>query len=410
MHLLMLLFQCVVMITLARLLWKPMTVIGQPKVIGEMAAGFILGPTVLGALFPAMSGLIFPPESLALINTVGGIVVTVYIFVVGLEFDMHHIQGRIKPIIATAAGSILIPAASGFVVAGLLYNILKPSAPEFAFKLFFATCFAVTAFPVLLRTLEDRGMEKSATGVYAMAISAVIELVAWGCLPIILSVAKGGGGAYSTVALAVAYMAIWLTVVRRSASAYWQKIDVDSAASWFGLLFIAIGSAYVAEVIGIHKIIGAFVGGFILPRPVARHFVAKIKKPATFLLPIFFAAAGLKCKLGLENGAEDLLLTICLIIFAYSIKVVGSALPARLFQGVSDWKNALVVGHLMGSKGAMELAIIGIGLSANLLDQRTFSMLAIVTIANTAMAPWGVSATEALGSRKTEEVSDAAAA
>lgn len=405
-----LLFQCVVMIVLARLLWKPMAYIGQPKVIGEMTAGFILGPTVLGALLPTFSNLIFPADSLPMINTVGGIVVAVYIFVVGLEFDQEHIHGKIKPILGTAAGSILIPAVGGFCVAGLLYDVLRPSAPEFAFKLFFATCFSVTAFPVLLRTLEDRNMEKSATGVYAMAIAAVIELVAWGSLPIVLSIAKGGDGAYKTAALAITYLAIWVTLVKKIADLYWQKVRIDGLASWIGFLAVGIGSAYIAEIIGIHKIIGAFVGGFILPRQTARFFIEKIKVPATFLLPIFFAAAGLKCKLGLENGSDDLILTLGLVIFAYSIKVVGSAIPAKIFRGVPNWNSALAVGHLMGSKGAMELAIIGIGLSSGLLDQRTFSMLAIVTIANTAMTPWGITTTEVIATRKAEEVTDAAAA
>jgi Kef-type K+ transport system membrane component KefB len=385
----MILIQVTAIIGIAWLLRRPARSIGLPIVIGEMLAGFLLGPTFFGTFAPQAFRLAFPVESIKQISELATMIITTYCFVIGLEFDASHIQGRRASLALTALTSAIFPAVTGYIAGSILAANATTAFPA-TFRLAVAMCFAVTAFPVLLRIVEDAGMSDHATGIFSIGISAVLELIVWASLPIILAFATAGDVAQALPALAwvVGFLIIWFTIVRRSLKWLWSKIPDDGFISLLLLIIVGIASAYLTEHIGMHANFGAFVGGFIVPREVSFGLAKKIKPTCVFLLPIFFAAAGLKTTLNL-GGASEIIILLILASLAYGVKVFGTAISVKMTGGF-DWKEAATIGNLMCAKGAIGFAVIEICLSAGLLDSHGYSMLAFVILANTIMAAWGI--------------------
>jgi len=363
--------------------------IGLPPVIGEMLAGFLLGPTFFGFLAPHAFSAFFTPAGIHWIGQLATLIVTSYCFIIGLEFDASHLQGRKTAMALVALVSAFLPAVLGYVVAGYLSSWLPAGAPT-AFKLAVAICFAATAFPVLLRILEDSGLSTGALGNLSIGISAVLELLIWASLPIVLAFAKASNPAQAGTAIlwVAGFLFISFTVIRRALGWLWARIPSECLASWLLLAFVGIASAWLTERLGIHANFGAFVGGFIVPRAVSFKLAKKIKIPCVTLLPVFFAATGLKTSLNLGSPGQILLL-FGFTLLAYSAKAIGTCLAAKLTAGL-DWNAALTIGHLMCSKGAIGFAIIETCRSTGLLDARGYSILAFVILANTVMSAWGV--------------------
>jgi Kef-type K+ transport system membrane component KefB len=253
-----------------------------------------------------------------------------------------------------------------------------------------ALCFPVTAFPVLLRIVEENGVSRQPVGILSIGISAVLELLVWASLPIILAVVTAGSPiqAGQAIAWVGCFLLAWFTLVRRMLKWQWGRIPAESLTSLFLLAVVGISSAIITERLGIHAIFGAFVGGLAVPREVSFLLAKKIKPAYLFLLPIFFAAAGLKTALNF-GGRGEILIVLGLLLLAYFVKVFGTTLFVKLTGGL-NWNEAATVGHLMCAKGAIGFAILEICLSAGLLDTQGYSMLAFVILANTVMAAWGV--------------------
>jgi len=365
--------------------------IGLLSVIGEMAGGFLLGPTFLGFLAPDIFTAVFPKDNLYLLNTVALWVVCAYIFIIGLEFNPQHIIGKRQALIITALASAIIPACAGYLIAGYLHQAMNVTVNIDAFQLFMAVCFSVTAFPVLLCIMDEKGI-KGPVRNFSIGVSSILELIAWCSLPIVLAVAKTNtsGQAGKTIMFACLFLLLWFFGIRYLLEAVWKKIKPDHWLNWFLMLVVGGVSAYVADKIGIHMMIGALVGGMVIPRRISFNFERKIEKPIKFLLPLFFASAGLKTFIDFKSGGTVIMLVIGLIFLAYSVKFFSAVFGAR-FLAHFQWYESFEIGHLMGSKGAMELTFIGIGLSEGMLDERFYSILALVTLANTAMSAWGVS-------------------
>jgi Kef-type K+ transport system membrane component KefB len=385
----MLLIQVTAIIGIAWLLRRPARSIGLPIVIGEMLAGFLLGPTFFGTFAPQAFRLAFPVESIKQISELATLIVTSYCFVIGLEFDASHIQGRRASLVLSALTSAIFPAVAGYIAGSIIAANATTSFPS-TFKLAVAMCFSVTAFPVLLRIVEDAGMSAHATGIFSIGISAVLELVVWASLPIILAFGTAGNVDQVLPALAwvACFLVIWFTIVRRSLGWLWSRIPSDGFISLLLLIIVGITSAYLTEHIGMHANFGAFVGGFVVPREVSFKLAKKIKPICVFLLPVFFAAAGLKTMLNL-GGIKEMVILLALAFLAYGVKAFGTAISVKIAGGF-DWKEAATVGTLMCAKGAIGFAVIEICLSSGLLDPHGYSMLAFVVLANTVMSAWGI--------------------
>jgi Kef-type K+ transport system membrane component KefB len=376
-------------IGIAWLLRRPMKMIGLPIVIGEMLAGFLLGPTVFGKLAPQTFHTFFSSDNIHQISSLATLIVTTYCFVIGLEFDPRHLQGRRSALALTTLASFALPAIFGILIAGWSAGVLGLSVAN-PFKVSVALCFSVTAFPVLLRILEGNGMARQPVGIFSIGVSSMLELLIWACLPVILTLAIAGSprGALITIVWVAGFLLVWLMLVRPGLQWLWARLAWNGSASLLALATVAIVSAYVTQQLGIHTIIGAFVGGMVVPREVSFRLAKKIKPACVFLLPIFFAATGLKTTLGISSENEIVIL-LALAILAYGVKLFGTTLAARATGGL-DWNEAATVGHLMCAKGAIGFAILEICTSSGLLELREFSILSFVVLVNTILSAWGV--------------------
>jgi Kef-type K+ transport system membrane component KefB len=385
----MLFVQLGVIFAFARLLRRPIQKIGLPIVIGEMLAGFLLGPTLFGKLAPETFSTFFSSGSIYQIGSLATLIITAYCFVIGLEFDLHHLQGRRSSLAITTLASAAVPAAIGFWIAGWLGNSVGLSVAV-SFKISVALCFSVTAFPVLIRIVEGNGLAGQPVGIFSIGVSAVLELLTWACLPVILTLTTTGSPhqALTTILWVAGFLVIWLMLVRKALQWWWARIRWDGPASLLLLAAVGFVSAYMSQLLGIHTIIGAFVGGLVVPREVSSKLAKKIKPACLFLLPIFFAATGLKTTLGISSGNEIVIL-LALAILAYGVKLLGTTLAARATGGL-DWNEAATVGHLMCAKGAIGFAILEICTSSGLLELRGFSILSFVVLVNTILSAWGV--------------------
>ncbi len=377
----------IAIIALAWLLRRPARALGLPAVIGEMLAGFLLGPTLLGAIDPHTFSVIFPQTTIQQISRLASPIVTAYCLVIGLEFDGGHLKGRRAGLVLTAFSSAVVPAATGYLAASLLPDAI--SAMPF-FPTCVAVCFSVTAFPVLLRMVEEAGLTADPAGVFAVGVAAILELLVWASLPVILAVTNAGSpaGAAKAIGWVACFLLAWFSVVTRGLRWLWAKLGVDGVPSLLLLAAVGVASALITDRLGMHANFGAFIGGMIVPRSVSFGLARKIKPACLFLLPVFFAAAGLKTTLNI-GGADTLLILGCLMAVGYAVKALSTMLVAR-FSGGLDWSSAATVGHLTCAKGAIGFAVMEICLANGLLDLRGYSILALIILANTIMAGWGV--------------------
>ena len=335
----MIILELLAILGLAWLLRWPARAVGLPSVIGEMLTGFLLGPTLLGAFAPQVFHAAFPPEGIREVGELATLIVTAYCFMIGLEFDPTRLSGRSSALAITSLACALFPAVAGYYAAGAMAARMGAPTPA-SFNLAVSLCFSATAFPVLLRIVEDAGMTGQPVGIFSIGISAILELLIWACLPVILAIGTAGNPAQAGIVIAWVggVLLAWFTVVRKGLEWLWKKIPIDGLVSLFYLACVGVVSAWLTDRLGIHANFGAFVGGFVVPRSVSGTLAKKIKPACVFLLPVFFAAAGLKTTLALGNQGEVILL-LAITILAYTVKAFGTALAARLTSGL-DWNNS----------------------------------------------------------------------
>jgi Kef-type K+ transport system membrane component KefB len=378
----------VLILLLGRWLGKLFIHFGQPRVIGEMVAGIMLGPSLLGQFWPQATTFILPAHAEDSLKIIAQIGVILYMFLVGLELNAGLIRSRAHATVAISHASIVAPFLLGSVLALWLYEPFGTSATPFtSFALFMGVAMSITAFPVLARILTDRNMENTELGVVALSCAAIDDVTAWCLLAFVVGVAQAEGvnGAFQTALLALGYIAIMLLVVRPLA-VHFLGHDADHPprrmAVWVlvGLLF----SALTAEWIGIHAIFGAFLLGAIIPHDsdVARDFTSKLEDIVKILLlPAFFAYTGMRTRIGLVTGWEAWLFTAVIILVATLGKFGGSFVAAR-FTGLS-WRLSAALGILMNTRGLMELIVLNIGLELGVISPKLFAMMVIMALVTT---------------------------
>ena len=306
-----------IVMLLARLFGMAAARIGQPRVMGEVLAGIVLGPTVVGALFPAVEAAIFPSDLIPYIGVVAQLGLIFYMFLVGLEVDLSQIKGRVGQVAAISNVSVALPMMLGIAVALPVYELVGPDEKFVAFALFMGVSMSITAFPVLARILVERRMLKRPVGVLALACAAVDDVTAWFLIALATAVAAAGSGSdvAETIALAILFALVMAFAIRpllgRVSTAYDEAGRVPGG--WVVLIFAGVLlSAYVTEQIGIALIFGAFVMGLIMPRraELTEDVTRRIEDfVVTLLLPLFFAYTGLRTNVGLLDRPELWLIT-----------------------------------------------------------------------------------------------------
>ncbi|HEY3566926.1 MAG TPA: cation:proton antiporter [Thermoanaerobaculia bacterium] len=387
-----LLLQVVLIVAAARGLGFLFRKIGQPPVIGEIIAGILLGPSLLGAVAPSAQAFLFPASSMDALRMLSQIGVILFMFVVGIELDVEHLRQKADAAVLVSHASIAVPFFLGTASALVIYRRLAPDGIPFsAFALFLGVTMSITAFPVLARILNDRRMSRSFLGSTALACAAVDDATAWCLLALVVAIVKanGLGGAALTVVLTVLFVAGMILVVRPRMSRLLRDLPQSQGGS-VGLLAVLFtfifASALCTEVIGIHALFGAFLAGVCMPPDShLRQFLrARLETfSSVLLLPLFFAFTGLRMQIGLVKGWESWAICAGLIVVAIAGKLGGGMLAAR-WTGMS-WGDSFSLGTLLNARGLVELIVLNLGYDLGILSPQVFAMLVLMALVTTFM-------------------------
>jgi Kef-type K+ transport system membrane component KefB len=392
MQLLTLLMQIAVVLVAARSVGWVFRLLRQPQVVGEMAAGILLGPSLLGWLAPELSATLFPPESLGYLSSLSQIGLIVFMFLIGLELEPRLLRGRGHAALVTSHASIVVPFCLGALLALHLYPRLMDDSVSFSgFALFMGAAMSVTAFPVLARILTERNLLQTRLGTVTIACAAIDDISAWCILAIVVAIVRATDPSelLVTVLGSAAYLAIMLVFVRRGLrwlEAYYHRRGRLTQDMLAVVLLLVLVSAWATEWLGIHALFGAFAVGAVMPKdPGFVHDVmARLEDVVVvLLLPIFFAFAGLRTSIGLVQGAEMWGFFGLVMLVACAGKFGGSALAART-TGLS-WRESGALGILMNTRGLMELVILGIGLELGAISPALYTIMVMMALVTTAM-------------------------
>jgi Kef-type K+ transport system membrane component KefB len=387
-----LLAQILTIILVARFFGWFFRKIGQPTVIGEILAGILLGPSLVGLYFPEFSSALFPKESLGNLQFLSQIGLILFMFVIGMELDIKVLKNKANDAVVISHASIIIPFAMGMGLAYFVYDAFAPEGTQFlSFALFLGIAMSITAFPVLARIIQERGMHKTKLGTVIITCAAADDITAWCILAAVIAIVKAGSfvSALYTIALAAIYVLFMLKMVRP----FLKRIgDINAEKTHLSKPIVAIFfitlifSAWATEVIGIHALFGAFMAGAIMPENAKFRdiFIEKVEDVAlVLLLPLFFVFTGLRTEIGLLNDIYLWKVTGVIILVAVAGKFIGSALAAR-FVG-QNWKDSLIIGALMNTRGLMELVVLNIGYDLGILTPEIFAMMVIMALVTTFM-------------------------
>lgn len=387
-----LILQILVIIVASRLLGWLMSLISQPTVIGEILAGIMLGPSLLGLFFPQINEFLFPVTSLGNIQFLSQIGLILFMFIIGMELDVGLLKKRAGSAVIISNASIIIPYALGVSLAYFLYARFAPQETTFlAFSLFLGIALSITAFPVLARIVQERGLTQTPLGATVITCAAVDDVTAWGILALVVAIANSSGisGAVITIGLSLVYILVMLLLVRPLLNKIAHKYTVRETISKqvvAVVLSTMLLSAYITEVIGIHALFGAFMAGVIIPDNVRfkQIMAEKIEDVSlVLLLPLFFVYTGLRTQIGLLNEPSLWLTGLIVVAVAVVGKFAGSAIAAR-FTG-QTWKDSLLIGSLMNTRGLIELVALNIGYDIGVLSPEIFTILVLMALVTTFM-------------------------
>ena len=366
--------------------------IGQPAVVGEVIAGIVLGPSLLGLYFPEAASTLFPPQSLGNLQFLSQIGLILFMFVVGMELDLNVLKNQAHDAVVISHASIVIPFAFGVGLAYFTYETFVPPGIGFtAFALFMGIAMSITAFPVLARIVHERGIQKTRLGTIVITSAAADDITAWCILAAVIALVKAGSffSAVFIILMAVGYVIIMLKMVKpflkRVGDLHTSRENLSQGVVAIFFLTLIL-SSYATEIIGIHALFGAFMTGVIIPEnsKFRNIFIEKVEDVAVvLLLPLFFVFTGLRTQIGLLDDPSLWRTTAIIILVAVTGKFFGSAIAAR-FVGQS-WKNSLSVGALMNTRGLMELVVLNIGYDLGVLSAEVFAMMVIMALLTTMM-------------------------
>ncbi|HEY2485868.1 MAG TPA: cation:proton antiporter [Candidatus Binataceae bacterium] len=379
----------VVVIVLARAVGSLFAYFQQPPVVGEIIAGILLGPSLLGRVTPGVAGYLFPPTVVPVLGVLAEIGVVLYMFLVGLELDTSLLRRRGHAAVAISHASIVVPFLAGAFLALYLYPRLSSRSVSFtSFSLFLGVSMSVTAFPVLARILTDRRMHRSRMGAMTLTCAAVDDVTAWCLLAVVVSIVQAKtAGAIWTIAMALAFIATLLLIIRplmtRLTTLYGNRGRLTQGV--MAILFVALlASALFTDLIGIHAVFGAFALGAVIPHDsgMARDLTDRLEDLlVVMLLPAFFAFTGLRTQISLVAGPAQWMMCGLIVLVASIGKFGGSALAARL-TGLK-WRDSAALGILMNTRGLVELIVLNIGLDLGVIAPKLFAMLVIMALVTT---------------------------
>ncbi|HEY4936905.1 MAG TPA: cation:proton antiporter [Puia sp.] len=387
-----LLLQIIIIIATTQLLGSLFKRIGQPAVIGETVAGILLGPSLLGLLFPSVFHFIFPVESLPNLRFLSQIGLILFMFIVGIELDKQLLRKQAFEAVIISHASILIPFSLGIGLSMYLYQAYSGAQTHFySFALFMGIAMSITAFPVLARIIRDRKLTETKLGILAMTCAASDDVTAWCLLALLIAYIRSGSGMNGllVIGMVVVYAFIMLVPVRmilKRILAIYEKGKIGYNTLMSIMFILLLSSSYCTEVIGIHALFGAFLAGIVVPKndAVQKRIIDRISDVSmVMLLPLFFVYTGLRTQAGILNTGALWFSFGLILICAVAGKFGGSALLARALG--QTWKDSLSIGALMNTRGLMELIVLNIGYDMGILSTEIFSMMVLMALLTTMM-------------------------
>ena len=381
-----LLLAMAVVIAAGRALARLFVLVRQPPVIGEVVAGILLGPTLLGRLSPAAYHFLLPESVAPSLETVAQVGVILYMFLVGLELNASLLRQRARAAVAVSHASIVVPFVVGALLALWLYpRFSGADVPFTSFALFLGVALSITAFPVLARILTDLDLARTELGTTALLCAASADVTAWCLLAAVVGVVQARVGGLGLVLLGTAAFVAFLFLVVRPAAA-WLTARFDRGRLSSGvtaLVFVGLLlSALATEALGVHALFGAFLFGAIFPHDgtVAREFTRRMGDVVTvFLLPAFFALTGMRTFI--DFGPENWLICAAITLAATAGKFGGTFAAARLTG--HDGRTAASLGVLMNTRGLMELIVLQVGLRLRVLSPTLYAMMVLMALVTT---------------------------
>ncbi len=360
---------------------------GQPSVIGHILAGVCLGPSLFGWIFPDTAQFFFAEDPGMVLHMLGALGVMLFMFLAGMEMDFRLLKNQTNAVIMVSHIGIFLPFFLGVQVASWIYRDYGADTHFLAFALMMGIGMSITAFPVLVRILQESGLMKTPMGQLALSAAAVDDVTAWLLLSVIIAVISASSilvVAWTLIALAV--FLVFMIAVVRPLFRYWhERFRPSQNTASAVLLFLLFFSATATEVIGIHTIFGAFIAGTLVPKDseLSKHLIEKLEYFCTmFLLPIFFVISGLRTHLNLLRF-EDLPVTALLLGVAIVGKW-GGAWAAGRIAGLTTPQSVLI-GALMNTRGLMELIVLNIAYELGIFSSQVFSMMVVMALVTTAM-------------------------
>ncbi len=384
--------QIAVIVLMARIFGFIFASMGQPSVIGEMTAGIVLGPSVVGIWWPQLSKFLFAPASLGWMETLSNLGLVLYVFIVGLELDPSLLKNKAHTALIVSHASIVVPFFLGVTLAYFLFTGFAPEGITFlSFSLFMGIAMSLTAFPVLARIIQERKLTQSTLGTLALTCAAADDVTAWCLLGAVVSIIRAETimTFLVTVMMSILYVLFMFYFVRPILRFLGERFATKENVSkgFIALLFVVLFlSAFATEAIGIHALFGAFLAGMMMPiqSDFRQLLISRIEDVSlVILLPLFFAINGLKTEIGLLNESYLWFICIMIILVAVAGKFGGSAAAAR-FTGQS-WANSLALGVLMNTRGLVELVVLSIGYELGILTPTVFTMMVLMALVTTFM-------------------------
>ena len=384
--------QIVVIIIVSRIFGFFFSKIHQPTVIGEIIAGIALGPSLLGTILPEFSQALFPENSLGNLSLLSQVGLILFMFMVGMELDIKVLKNKVKDAVVVSNAGILIPFTLGICLAYYIYGHFAPvGVPFLSFGLFLGMAMSITAFPVLARIVQERGIHRTRLGALVITCAAIDDISAWCMLAAIIAIAKAGSFLSSlyVILLSVVYIILMIKVIRPflkrvgDLHTSLENLSKPVVAIFFLTLLI---SSYTTEIIGIHALFGAFLAGTIMPEnsKFRNIFIQKIEDISlVLLLPLFFVYTGLRTQIGLLNDIYLWQITGLIVLVAITGKFIGSAFASKIMG--QNWRDSLTIGALMNTRGLMELVVLNIGYDLGILSPQVFSMMIIMALVTTFM-------------------------
>ena len=388
-----LLLQLVIILGAARLLGLVLRYFGQPAVIGEMAAGIVLGPVVFGAVAPELHAQIFAPATRGPLEGLSQLGLVLFMFLVGAELRLP--TGVRSQLVASAwigTLSVLLPMGMGLAISFPLYPVVSiPGVPFWSFALFMSVAVSITAFPVMARILKDRNITQTKIGRLGLTSAAVADLLAWVMLGLVVVLASSARN-WNALMRELVGIAILMVVIfgafRPLIAWLLAKYANDGRPAGPLLAALLIGTflcAYATDYLGVHAVFGAFLFGACLPRDdrLLHSLIERIEHVAVLvLMPVFFALAGLNTTPDAFVGAGLGGLALILLVSIVG-KYAGAIIGARVCR--YSWSDSMAVGSLMNARGLMELIVMKVGLDIGVIGQQAFTMLLVMALVTTVM-------------------------